>query len=61
MNGTMIWVTLAMRCSPPKMIPAVSSAMTAPTSARKPRESCCRDVPSASTMELVWMALYTSP
>ncbi len=57
MNGTMTWVTLAMRVTPPKMIIAVSPAMMTATMALRVVESLLNEPPTASTMELVWMAL----
>ncbi len=61
MNGTMIWVALAIRRTPPKMINAVSSARMPPTTILNPLSSRSREPPTASAMELVWIALYTKP
>ena len=57
MNGTMYWVTLAMRFTPPKMTKPDTIAMITPTMARKLKESCPKEVPSESAMALVWKAL----
>ncbi len=61
MNGTMICVALAMRRTPPKMTIAVNIARMPPTTILKVLSSRSREPPTASTMELVWMALYTKP